>query len=207
MRPQEERSASSDGAFLGVLEATMATLLVIFGLCGSGKTDYLFKPLMVACPDAESHDEGFLRSDDFGQRIKATVKTALLAGRNCVIVEVECCFLERRAALDLWVAENAPGTRRVWVCYENDREKANKNCIDREKKGGKGDAVGHVQINGRLSPRYTIPHDAVTLKINGPSDQRGLPADLPPLEDLGLVADQQAENGGREASKKREDAP
>lgn len=166
----------------------MATLLVIFGLCGSGKTDYLLKPLRAACPEGEFHDEGFLRLDDFGQRIKNAVKTALLAGRNCVIVESECCFQERRAALDIWVAENAPGTLRVWISYENDREKANRNCTAREEKGGKGDAVGHIQINDRvLSPRFTIPDDAVMLKINGPSDQRGLPADLPSLEELGLT--------------------
>lgn len=116
-------------------------------------------------------NEGFLiPMNERDERESAAVLDALRSGRDAVVTSIECGFEPNRAYLVQLLARNAPGTRILWHCIENNLEVANSNC---DLDPNRSDGPGRKLINACWSPRYTIPHDATVLPIH---DLRGVVA-------------------------------
>lgn len=60
------------------------------------------------------------------------------------------------------IEQECPGTQIEWVCFDNDLEAANWNVAHRT---NKGDMEGHIDINRRVSPMYTLPEKCVRRSI------------------------------------------
>jgi hypothetical protein len=131
----------------------MATVMFILGLCGAGKT-WLADRIVASA----KFDEGFL--NDPTQH--AALIAALRSGQDCVVVEIAYCQEAVRQQIVQELAAAIPGVTIKWLCIENDLFRTNKNCHERT---NKGDAAGHVAINRRVSPVYTYPEGAVTLRM------------------------------------------
>jgi len=142
----------------------MATLIVIVGYCGAGKT-VVWRHLATAYPEAALMDGGFaLPVDEGTQRERAGVLQALRDGRSAIVTSLECATAGNRDAVMHQVLTDAPGTRFLWMFFENDVEKANRNC--RLDPNRQADVEGYIGINSRASAGYSIPAEAIVLKIH-----------------------------------------
>jgi len=139
----------------------MAKAIFILGLCGSGKTNLANE--IKKQNQAVIYDEGLL-SDKFESIYKSILEN-LRHDVDCVIVEINLCTKEAREFLLLKLNQDLPNTEKIWKCFENNIEKANKNVIKRAKKGEKTDIEGHKRINEEISPTYSYPKDAEILSI------------------------------------------
>ena len=136
----------------------MPKAIFILGLCGSGKS-YIADEIRKTFP-AELMDEGF--NTDFEKNYKKLV-TNLREGKNCIIIEIEFCYKDGlREFIKERLIKDLPKTEIIWKCFENDMDKANQNIINRK---NKEDPKGHIEINLRISPKYTFPRDAEILPI------------------------------------------
>ncbi len=125
----------------------------ILGLCGAGKTWLADRTVASA-----KFDEGFL--NDPTQH--AALIEALRSGQDCVVVEIAYCQEVARKQIIEELAGAVPNAAIRWLCIENDLFRANKNCRERT---NKGDADGHIEINGRVSPVYTYPEAGTVLRM------------------------------------------
>src|SRR5262245_55003945 len=102
-----------------------ASLTLILGLCGSGKS-YTLDRL-----DAEvkSPHDGFALNHN--GEIEYVIE-ALRAGRSCAVVEIAYCERGARASFLTWVRREVPAVEIRFICFENDVQKANANCVRRD---------------------------------------------------------------------------
>jgi len=134
----------------------MATVTVITGLSGSGKTEYLNQMVDVipfnegVRPDKPENMEKFL--------------DALGTGKDCAIVEIAYLTEYGRNELVRLVRERFPDTDFKWVYFKNDLETANANCLN-EPRRDKKMREGNVANNIVWTQIYDIPDDAVPLEI------------------------------------------
>ena len=131
----------------------MAVVTIILGLCGSGKTFTANKLVGV-----KKFDEGFIVEEHQQEELFDSLR----AGKDCVVIEIHFCWSEFRDPFIQRVLKEAPGTTIEWIAFENDLATANRNCRLRE---NKGDAERHIEINDRLSRKYTMPPGAEVKKI------------------------------------------
>lgn len=132
----------------------MPTVTFILGLCGSGKSWLLNEHLAA---HKGPHD-GFLSDPKHVSKLRV----ALLAGQDAAVVEIALCRFDAREQLLAQIAD-IPNLHVRWICFENDLERANKNCSER--RGHSGDPEEHLRINAWLSPLYSYPEGAEVLKI------------------------------------------
>src|SRR5438034_1252590 len=100
-----------------------ATLTIILGLCGSGKSE-LIKRLDVDV----RFDEGF----DWNLKGEhERLISALKAGNSCAVIEVAYCAAIKRDAFVAKIKQAIPGVIIRWKCFRNDLAQANLNCINR----------------------------------------------------------------------------
>jgi hypothetical protein len=85
----------------------MATVTVVLGLCGSGKTT-LVKQLVGVATFDEGVAPGWPQHDAF--------RDALAAGRDCAIVEAAYCFAPAREAFVEEILQSHPDTTFNWLC-------------------------------------------------------------------------------------------
>ncbi len=132
----------------------MATLTVIVGYCGSGKS-WLLDAKRIEQPTAGFMDEGFLSPGnprDLG--LKAEVVKALGEGRDCFITLMDCGHPANKDALEREIAATAHGTTISWIFFEDDVSRANQNC-SRDRK--RTDPGGNIAQNNRWAKVYKIP--------------------------------------------------
>lgn len=141
----------------------MAKVTFILGLCGSGKTFTANKMAGV-----KKFDEDFIVEEHQQQELF----NAQRGGKDCVVIEVNYCWSEFRDPFVQRLLKEVPGTTIEWIAFENDLATANRNCQLRE---NKGDAVRHMEINGRLSRNYTMPPGA-DVKTIFPLQEKPAPA-------------------------------
>lgn len=134
----------------------MATVTVITGLCGSGKSEYLKQMTGVI-----SFDEG-VRPDQPTNMQKFL--DVLEMGKDCAIVEIAYIAEHWRNELVRQVTERFPDTIFKWVYFENDLEKANANCLNDPKRSMEA-REGNLRLNTRWTESYSIPEGADVLKI------------------------------------------
>lgn len=133
----------------------MPTVTFVLGLCGAGKSWLADRIIAKA-----KFDEGFLLPDRVEENVTALIST-LREGGDAVVVEIGFCQAGPRAAIVKALADVRDLHVR-WLCIENDLQKANKNCLERQHPG---DPRIQIDINGRLSPAYSYPDGAVLLRM------------------------------------------
>src|SRR5258706_3106909 len=134
----------------------MATVTVITGLCGSGKSEYL-KEMVGIIP----FDEG-VRPDKPENMEKFL--DALATGTDCAIVEIAYITDYGRNELVRLVRERFPDTVFKWIYFKNDLEMANANCLNDPRRDKKM-REGNVANNMEWTQIYDIPDDGVLLEI------------------------------------------
>ncbi len=138
--------------------ASPGDLIVILGLCGSGKSQ-LIKRLNVDV----RFDEGFdwNLNGEHEQLI-----SAIKAGHSCAVVEVAYCAKSQRDAFVARVRTAIPNVVIQWKCFANDLKQANQNCVER--RDGR-DVSALCSINAALAAVYTYPEGAEILPVWRPS--------------------------------------
>ena len=136
----------------------MATVTVIVGLSGSGKSHEAGK---LKAAGAELFNEG-VRPDvpHEWQRFFAV----LASGRDCAVVEIAYIGKAEREYLKREVLNRYPNTEFKWIFFENNLEVANWNCSndpDRTPEKVRGDHAN----NERWTVQYEIPKDVKQRKI------------------------------------------
>jgi hypothetical protein len=134
----------------------VATVTVILGLSGSGKSDFLGRMVRV-----KKFDEGTLPElPDNWQRFL----DALASGQDCAIIEIRYLTEPARRKLVEEVRRVYPDTIFNWICFENDLETANSNCCNDPKRNEKT-VNGDLFHNAQWTDLYEYPEGAVILKI------------------------------------------
>lgn len=143
----------------------MATLTVIVGYCGAGKSTVKDK-LAAACPAARVMDEGFVvPTNDRDHRERGAIFEALRDDRPAIVTSLECANEVTRVTVKNQVQSEAPGTLILWLFIENNVERANENC--RRDRSRAASVDGLVAINNRCSAwPYSIPPEAIVLKMH-----------------------------------------
>lgn len=141
----------------------MATLSVIVGYCGSGKSK-LLALIKTAFPLVCTMEEGFANPGNDGDRGgRQGILAGLRAGRDCAVGSMDCAHVEHRDKVAREVEAEAPGTRIVWVVYENDVTRCNENCARDTSR--QRDVAGNVAQNDSWASGYSIPSGAVVLGV------------------------------------------
>lgn len=148
----------------------MARIILVTGLCGSGKT-YQIKKIAKETGAkifgvGEDGDEGFSPADktNFGNLYSDAIKH-LSQGNNCVVSDISLCIEGVRRMVVSRLLVDVPGVEIEWVCMENDRVMADKNVEWRASRGQKTDVEGHLAINKGYSEVYTYPDGATIIPI------------------------------------------
>jgi hypothetical protein len=135
----------------------MPTVTVIVGLAGSGKStraDELVDQAKAAGKALVKIDEQ-LWSRKYSEKRDLLVRE-LRADNDCVVAEIAfCCRYDREDFIG-WIESAVPGVEIRWICIENNREKANRNCRNRPERAPED----HVRMNDAVSPRYDCPEGA-----------------------------------------------
>ncbi len=135
----------------------MATLTVIVGFCGSGKS-WLLDRKRIEHPGAGFMDEGFLSpGNERDHAVKAEVLKALGEGRDCYITLMDCGHQANKAAMECEIAAKAPGSTVSWIFFEDDVVRANQNCSRDSKRT---DPSGNIAQNNGWATVYKIPPGA-----------------------------------------------
>ncbi len=139
------------------------TLILIQGLAGSGKSHLIE---MLCCDFLIQ--ENFASSDDCEERNIQDLARELRCGRRCIVSErkyrssVERSkFIQRVLSI---VAPSPPPLISV-ICFENDIEAANHNCLKRTNKEQDPSGEDHVAQNNKDTLDYEIPSNAIVVKI------------------------------------------
>jgi hypothetical protein len=133
----------------------MATVTVVLGLCGSGKTTFVKNLVGVTVFD-EGVAPGWPKHVDF--------QNALAAGEDCAVVEIAYCSMTARDEFVRHVLSIRPDTKFNWVCFENDLEAANASC--RADVSRTSELIrGNVSLNQRISAAYSYPSGAIVLRV------------------------------------------
>jgi hypothetical protein len=139
------------------INVSVATVTVILGLCGSGKSHFAERMVGV-----KLFDEGVL----WGWPNWQPFCEALASGKDCAIVEAAFCFESNREVFLKKIREINPDTIVNWICLENNPVAADENCHN-DSKRPKKHIEGNILQNDRVTKLYTYPEGAVILKIVG----------------------------------------
>ena len=148
----------------------MPTLTVIIGYCGSGKSFWI-EQKRVEFPDAYCQDEGaqLIPSGGLDPKVAEQLKK-----RDCFVSLMECGDPRNRAALEASVQQLVPGAVVKWIFFENDVDKANRNCRNDRQRSRAVEA--NVSQNNAFVPRFSIPDVSTVLPIHVLLDPDSEPA-------------------------------
>lgn len=132
----------------------MATLYLIFGLAGSGKSYYATEVLGLS----EEFHEGFALSQDMQRKLIHDLQR----GTDCTVSEIAYLNITNRQRFLAAIKNEVPNVNIFEIYFEKDLESANWNCQHRTNKGG---AAGHIELNRRLFEVYEIPSGKDTIPI------------------------------------------
>jgi hypothetical protein len=134
----------------------VATVTVILGLCGSGKSHYLKN-----MSNVEPFEEGAW--PDNRKEWKRFLDT-LAMGKDCGVIEIAYITEDGRDELVRLVGGRYPDTNFEWICFKNDLATANWNCLN-DPERPRDRAEGNVAQNNCWTHQYTIPKGAVVHDI------------------------------------------
>lgn len=136
----------------------MGTLTIIIGYCGSGKSTLAHR-LSKNSTKVYKHDEGFNNNLNVYYNL---VLSLLKNNVDCIIVESEYCWKIARDHIISRFKNDLPDVDINWKCFENDKEKADKNML---KTNHKGKLLDHIKINENIAANFTIPEGAEIIPI------------------------------------------
>jgi hypothetical protein len=140
----------------------MSKVTFVIGLSGSGKTHMVDGMTGVR----KIQESFFARRDEFFAAIKA--------GEDCVISERAFLRKENQEEIVREILATAPDTEIEWFCFENNLEKANRNCQRERKDKQPGSEAAHMRMNEADSRFYNYPADATILPVwNGDDEKSG----------------------------------
>ncbi len=139
----------------------MAKLIIVMGLCGSGKSHLITKLISESSMGVYVKDEGLL-TEKFEENYEYLL-ISLENGINSIVSGAEFCFKNNQEILVNRVIEDLPDVDIEYYAFENDLEKANNNV---KKRTNKQDVEGHIEINNRLTKDYYIPDESKKLEIH-----------------------------------------
>jgi|688.fasta_scaffold462009_1 hypothetical protein len=143
---------------------THGTLILIQGLAGSGKShliellryDFLIQENFAATAESEERN-----IEDLARELRA--------GRRCIISERKYrSRIERDKFIYRVLSALYPSPQPIirLICFENDIEAANHNCLKRTNKEHDPTGVDHVALNNMDTKDYEIPSSAIVIKIH-----------------------------------------
>jgi len=143
---------------------THGTLILIQGLAGSGKSHLI---------ELLRHDfliqENFAATAESEERNVEDLARELRAGRRCIISERKYrSRIERDKFISRVLSALSPSPQPIirLICFENDIEAANHNCLKRTNKEHDPTGVDHVALNNMDTKDYEIPSSAIVIKIH-----------------------------------------
>jgi hypothetical protein len=139
----------------------MATVWLIVGYCGSGKS-HRASQMLETQRVQRKFDEGFL--DSVVQH--SELIQALRDDLDCVVVEINYCLEAQRRSITEELEREVPGVRIEWEYFEANLETANQNCRIRKNKPEDPRGYKHIYINGIIGSNYRIPHGVTPLPIH-----------------------------------------
>ena len=140
----------------------MSKVTFVIGLSGSGKTHMVDGMTGVR----KIQESFFARKDEFF--------AAITAGEDCVVSERAFLRKANQEAIVREILATAPDTEIEWFCFENNLEKANRNCRRERKDKQPGSEAAHMAMNAMESPLYTYPAGAAILPIwSGDEEENG----------------------------------
>jgi hypothetical protein len=142
----------------------IATLTIIAGLPGSGKSWYI--------AEREASDKLVLISDDFlagsGTWRCAdapnfnNVVSAINSGADCIIADIAFCFSTKRSEVEQEIRMRCPDVKIEYVYFENDPEKCVANVITADRH----DTAARIARIREYAPRYDIPDGVVVRPVS-----------------------------------------
>lgn len=144
----------------------MSYLIVIVGLPGSGKS--------TAMPEFErrhdfSHEFDDFKKDPLGgvehpmcvhSRHYGDMISALLAGNNVVINDIDFCRREAREELEMFVKGHSPKTQVEYVFFANDPDRCRQNVRASDDR-----VKPRLRMIDVFAEKYTIPDGATVLPV------------------------------------------
>jgi hypothetical protein len=144
----------------------MATLTVIVGLPGSGKSHYMHQhgaSCQGVCAEDYMADSRDNSSELRHSRHHDALIRALRDGKDCMIADIEFCRLEKQDKLTSLIAAHVPGAAITWICFENDPVQSKLNAERR----GRADIAAELAKIDELSKVYHVPSNARRLPVWG----------------------------------------
>ncbi len=144
----------------------MATLIVIAGLSGSGKTTYI-KSLRGQISGIVADDyQGRSSSRKFvDSRYFVELVGALNAGKDCIACDITFCRAGQRAEFEAVILGAAPRATFEWRFFENDPER----CLANVRRRVRLQVSAEEESIRSLAPCYEIPAGAVVLPVWRPA--------------------------------------
>ncbi|GMV26423.1 MAG: hypothetical protein AMXMBFR58_24540 [Phycisphaerae bacterium] len=142
-------------------------LLVVVGLPGSGKTEYM-KTLASAVTGcvADDYMKDSLGGSEFTMsRSRRLVVEALRTGKNCIVSDIELCRPHRRAEFEQTMRADVPSLLIRWVFFRNDPAACTQNVICR----ARPQMIEELRKIQELAPQYQIPAGAIVRPVHGGS--------------------------------------
>lgn len=142
----------------------MATLTVVVGLPGSGKSRLLDR-LRAACPGVVADDyhaaaHGGSPEVTASRHYPALINN-LRAGLDCAISDIAFTDTGRRLELDRVVRADVAGVVIKWVFFANDLGA----CLANVRRRGRESRVEEGEMARWFAPRYFVPHGATLLPV------------------------------------------
>ena len=137
------------------------TLTIITGLCGSGKS-WLLNSLHTAHTGSMAFDEQMSDYGKSGKKRRKEIAKALKAGHDCFVADLFIGKAARRKTVMREMRKLVRGLRVVWMWYEVNLKRCNKNCEFRKNR----DPKGHKKINRKWAPLLSQPKNAIVLKTH-----------------------------------------
>ncbi len=148
----------------------MATLVLIVGLPGSGKS-HLVGEIAATLPSVGLIAPDFMK-DSIGHlprvassRHFAGLVSALQQGHDCVIADIEFCRQSKREELAQALAASGVPASLRWIFFENDPAACKRNATARRRQS-LSEEFEKIDV---LSGEYTIPPDAETKPVWKPA--------------------------------------
>jgi predicted kinase len=159
----------------------MATLGVVMGLAGSGKTHHL--PRFKREHDAKFMQDSFMKESHRHytpipcSRHYGNLIVALRSGHNCLISDSVFCKQESREELVEVLQLHTPGTEIKWICFENNPTQCRKNVI-----ASKREVERRLKHIDDYKDKYTYPEGVTPIPVGNGNEPSSPPVDVEGLD-------------------------